>query len=79
MLSETSRRNKENILKYDSSTKESNSLVHSTITNLRDEIVCLQQEKCMIEKQWIAEVDLLTLELGEYKKKISSLTDKYLI
>ena len=33
----------------------------------------------MIEKQWIAEVDLLTLELGEYKKKLSSLTDKYLI
>jgi hypothetical protein len=24
-------------------------------------------------------VDLLTLELGEYKKKLSSLTDKYLI
>lgn len=33
----------------------------------------------MIEKQWIAEVDLLTLELGEYKKKLSTVTDKYLI
>lgn len=33
----------------------------------------------MIEKQWAAEVDVLTLELSEYKKKFSSLTDKYLI
>jgi hypothetical protein len=54
MLSETNRRNKENIIKYDTSTKESGTLVHSTIANLREEITALQQEKCMIERQWIA-------------------------
>lgn len=54
MLSETSRRNKENIIKFDSTSKDNTSLVHSTISNLREEIACLQQEKSMVEKQWVA-------------------------
>jgi hypothetical protein len=78
MLSESSRRNKENYAKHDTA-KENSSLVQSTISNLREEIAALQQEKCMVERQWVAEVDMLTLELGEYKKKLANLTDKYLI
>jgi hypothetical protein len=54
MLSETFHRNKENLLKLDPPIKENNTLVNSTITNLKEEIICLQQQKCMIEKQWIA-------------------------
>ncbi len=33
----------------------------------------------MIEKQWFSEVHSLNLELNEYKKKLSSVTDKYLL
>jgi hypothetical protein len=54
MLSEILNRNKENLLKTDLPIKENNTLVNSTITNLKEEIICLQQEKSMIEKQWIA-------------------------
>lgn len=75
MLGESSLRNKENVW----GSKEGASLVNSTITALRDEVALLKQEKAMADKKALAEVDLLTLELGEYKKRLSSLTDKYLI
>lgn len=61
MLSESTRGNKENILRLDLSAKEGGSLLQSTIGSLKEEVACLQQEKCMIEKQWIAEVDVLRL------------------
>lgn len=61
MLSESTRGNKENTLRLDLSAKESGSLLQSTIGSLKEEVAWLQQEKCMIEKQWIAEVDVLRL------------------
>lgn len=36
MLSETSRRNKENLIRLESTAKEGSSLVNSTIANLRE-------------------------------------------
>lgn len=54
MLSESNRKNKENYQKYDISSKEGSSLLQSTITALKDEISILQQDKNMIEKQWVS-------------------------
>lgn len=76
MLSD--RRNKEN-LKNESGIKEGSSLLHSTVQGLREEIASLQQEKMMMQKEWIGEVELLKLELGEYKKKLATVTDRYLL
>jgi hypothetical protein len=61
MLTESARGNKENLIRWDVTAKEGGSLLQCTIGNLKEEVACLQAEKCMIEKQWIAEVDLLRL------------------
>ncbi len=60
MLTESARGNKENVFRVDVGVKEG-SLLQSTIGALKEEVACLQSEKVMIEKQWVAEVDLLRL------------------
>ena len=71
-------RNKENTFKVDLHTKDPQNLVHTTINGLKEEIATLKVERINVEKKYVGEVELLKLELGEYKKKLSVLTDKYL-
>ena len=56
MLGELSHRNKENIHKSDSSSKEGPGLMQATISALKEEIVTLQQDKISIKREWLSEV-----------------------
>ena len=71
MLTESKRHNKENSKFGDLFTKEPDTLINNTVRTLKDQISSLQLDKVNLERKYMNDIELLQLEIGQYKKKLA--------